>query len=313
MAPDLGLVMHAAEAEPHEFAARGARNRLAERGLADARRADEAEDRALALGVQLAHGEIFEDALLDLGQAVMVLIEDAARLGDVDAILREDRPGKLDQPIEIGADHAVLGGRLGHALEPLQLFQRLLLGLLRHASLRDRLAQLGDLGLAVLAFAEFLLNLAQLLAQDVLALAAGERFLRLLADLLRQPQHLDLLGEVAQQLVETRADVERLEQVLLLGRSEIGHVGDEIRERRGRLHLLDGAGNLLRHVGQERNGLARPLLQLVHAGGDLGRIDLGLADLLDFGREEGVARQEFEHAEPPRRRGQPGDGCRRAR
>ncbi len=42
MASDLGLVMHAAEAEPHEFAAHGAGDRLAERGLADAGRADEA-------------------------------------------------------------------------------------------------------------------------------------------------------------------------------------------------------------------------------------------------------------------------------
>ena len=85
MASDLGLVMHAAERQPHEFAAHGAGDRLAERGLADAGRADEAQDRALAFGLQLAHREIFEDALLDLGQAVMVLVEDAARFGDVDA------------------------------------------------------------------------------------------------------------------------------------------------------------------------------------------------------------------------------------
>ncbi len=286
MAPDLGLVMHAAERQPHEFAAHGAGDRLAERGLADARRADEAQDRALALGLQLAHREIFEDALLDLGQAVMVLVEDAPRLGDVDAVLRGLRPGKLDQPIEIGADHAVLGGRLGHALEPLQLLQRLLLGLFRHAGLGDRLAQIGDLGLALVAFAELLLYLAKLLAQDVLALAAGKRFLRLLADLLRQAQHLDLLREIAQQLVEPLGDVEGLQQVLLLGRRQVGDIGDEIGKLRRRLHLLDRAGDLGRHVGQQRDGLARALLQLMHARGDLGGIDLGLADLVDPRHED---------------------------
>jgi len=67
MAADLGLVMQSAEAQPHEFAADGARDRLAERGLAHAGRADEAEDRALAFGVELAHGQEFENALLDLG------------------------------------------------------------------------------------------------------------------------------------------------------------------------------------------------------------------------------------------------------
>jgi len=50
------------------------------------------------------------------------------------------------------------------------------------------------------------LNLAQLLAQDVLALAAAQRFLRLLADLLRQAQHLDLLGEFARRAQHQGAD-----------------------------------------------------------------------------------------------------------
>src|SRR3989337_1503432 len=100
------------------------------------------------------------------------------------------RPGELDQPIEIGADHAMLGARLGHALEPLQLLAGLLLALLGHARLLDRLTQLGDLGLGLVSLAKLLLNLAELLAQDVLALASGERLLRLLADLLGEPPQL---------------------------------------------------------------------------------------------------------------------------
>ena len=80
VAADLGLVMHAAEADAHEFAVHGARDRLAERGLADAGRTDEAQDRRLALRRELAHGEIFDDAPLDLVEAVVVVVEDVARL-----------------------------------------------------------------------------------------------------------------------------------------------------------------------------------------------------------------------------------------
>ena len=229
----------------------------------------------------------------------MVLVEDAAGFGDVDLLVGQLRPGQLDQPIEIGADHAVLGGCLGHALEPLQLLQRLVLGFLGHAGFSDRLAQFGNLGLAVLALAKLLLDLAKLLAQDVLTLASGQRFLRLLADLLGQPQHLDLLGEVAQQLVETFADVERLQQVLLLGRREVRDIGDEVGQRGRRLNLLDGRGDLGRQVGQQRNRLAGALLQLVHARGDLGGKHLGLADLVDARHQERIARQKFEHAEAP--------------
>src|SRR4029079_7507296 len=117
-------------------------------------------------------GQELEDALLDLGQAVMVLVKDAARFGDVDALLGERRPRQLAQPIEVAADHGMLGARLGRALKPRQLLQRLLLGLLRHLGLLNGLTQFRDLGAGAFALAKLLLNLAKLLAQDVLALPA---------------------------------------------------------------------------------------------------------------------------------------------
>ncbi len=113
VAADLGLVMRAAEADPDEFAARRARDALAERGLADAGRPDKAQDRAAAVRVQLVDREEFEDAPLDLLQPVMVLVEDAARLGDVDRRLVLGRPGQLDQPFEIGARHRIFAGASG--------------------------------------------------------------------------------------------------------------------------------------------------------------------------------------------------------
>src|SRR3546814_10573034 len=85
--------MHAAEARAHEFAPRGAGDALAERGLADARRTDEAEDRAAAVGAQLADGEIFEYPPLHLFQAEMVFVENPTGLRHVDLFLRGYRPG----------------------------------------------------------------------------------------------------------------------------------------------------------------------------------------------------------------------------
>ena len=84
VAADLRLVVHAAQAHAHELAPGRLGDALAERGLAHAGRADEAQDRALARRIQLAHREVLEDALLDLLEAVVVLVEDAPRLGDVD-------------------------------------------------------------------------------------------------------------------------------------------------------------------------------------------------------------------------------------
>src|SRR6476646_675940 len=48
MTPDLGLVMHAAKTDALKFSARGARDGLAERGLAHTWRTDETQDRTFA-------------------------------------------------------------------------------------------------------------------------------------------------------------------------------------------------------------------------------------------------------------------------
>ena len=84
MAADLGLVAHAAERDAHELAAERLRDRARQRGLADARRADEAQDRPLHRRVQLAHREVFEDAILHLVEAGVLVVQDALGARQVD-------------------------------------------------------------------------------------------------------------------------------------------------------------------------------------------------------------------------------------
>ena len=66
MTADLRLVAHAAERDAHELAAERLGDRPRQRRLADARRPDEAENRTLDRRIQLADGEVFEDAILRL-------------------------------------------------------------------------------------------------------------------------------------------------------------------------------------------------------------------------------------------------------
>ena len=127
-----------------------------------------------------------------------------ARLGDLDRLLVGQLPGQLDQPVEIGPDHAGLGGGLGHALVAAQLLAGLGLDLLGHAGRGDRLRELGHLlGLAV-ALAELALDRGHLLAQHRLALALVEGGLGLPADLVGNSQHLDALGEQPRDPVHAR-------------------------------------------------------------------------------------------------------------
>src|SRR2546428_10264618 len=104
MAADLGLVTDAAERHADELPARGARDRLAERRLPDARGTDQAEDRALGVADEALHGEVLEDPLLHLLEAVVIVLEDLLRLFDVELVLRVLVPREGDEPVDVVAD-----------------------------------------------------------------------------------------------------------------------------------------------------------------------------------------------------------------
>jgi hypothetical protein len=103
VAADLRLVAHTAQREPHELAVHRTRDRLGQRGLADAWRARKREDRRLRLLHQRAHRQEFEDAVLDLLETVMILVQNLLRLLEVATLLGLLVPGDRDQPVEIVA------------------------------------------------------------------------------------------------------------------------------------------------------------------------------------------------------------------
>ena len=79
--------------------------------------------------------------------------------------------------------------------EALQLLARVLFDLRRHAGGGDLLLELRHRAVTLVALAQLLLQLVQLLAQHRLALALAERGLGLLGDVLGDLQHLDAMGE----------------------------------------------------------------------------------------------------------------------
>ena len=137
VAANLRLVAHAAERDAGEFAAERVGHAFAEGGFADAGRADQAEDRALDLLAALDDGEEFEQPVLDLGEAEMLLVQDFFRRLQIQLVLGGFFPRQAQNPVEVIAGDAVFGGG-GRRL--LEAFQFLLGGLarLRRASASAR-------------------------------------------------------------------------------------------------------------------------------------------------------------------------------
>ena len=215
MAADFRFVAHAAERDAHELAAERLRDRSRQRGLADARRADEAEDRPLHAGIELAHREVFENAVLRLLEPRVLVVHDALGLLEVDDLVGLLRPRQRDDPVEIGARHGVFRGRRRHLRQAIELAQRFLLHGLGQAGRFELGAQLFDLARLIVAFAELLLDRLELLAQEVIALVLADFRLHLALDLRAELEHFELLDQQAVEQVEARADVERLQHFLL--------------------------------------------------------------------------------------------------
>ena len=195
MAADLRLVVDAAEAHPDELAAHRPGDALAERRLADAGRSDEGEDRAADLVGEGADREVLEDPLLDLLEAVVVLVEDLGGLLDVELVVGRDVPRQADEPVDVGPDDADLGRGGRDPAHPVDLLDRPGLDLLGHAGGLDLVAELVDLGLLRVVLAELALDRLELLAEDVLALGLVHLGLDLGLDPALELEDLDLAGE----------------------------------------------------------------------------------------------------------------------
>ncbi len=295
----LRLVVHAAETDPHELAVHRAGDRLAERRLAHARRPDKAQDRRLAARRKLADGQIFDDPALDFLETEVVLIEDAARRRDVDRRLLGKAPGQVHQPVEIGPHHPVFAGGFRHALQAPQLLAGLVLDLFWHIGVADRLFELGDFGrLSLVAFAELALNGRHLLAQQDFAVARVERRLGLSADLLRQSQNLDPMGQQPRDPLQSGDDIHGLEDFLLLVRRRVHEGRHQIGERAGRIDALDGRQQFVWRLRQELYRLYRLLLEMDKAGLDLVGRRGGLGNFRRLGDEERPAVQILDDPEP---------------
>src|SRR5262249_13227614 len=159
-------------------------------------------------------------------------------------------PGQIDEPLQVGPDDAVLGGHRGQLLQTAELPLGGLLRLLGQPGLLDPLAQLVDLDLLLVALPELLLDRLQLLAPEVLALPLVALGLARGLDLRYPPYYLELAGEDLREAPQPLADVDLLQQLLLLLDRDPQRAGDQAGEGRG---VLEVGHSELQLLGQVRD------------------------------------------------------------
>ena len=93
--------------------------------------------------------------------------------------------------------------------------------------------------------------------------------------------------------------LERLQDLLLLGRLDVEEAGDEIGELARRLDAIDHAGELGHRLGQQPDGLDRVVLQNPETGLELRVLRRMLSDQVKAGREERHALDVVQGAEAP--------------
>src|SRR5262249_8551609 len=120
-------------------------NGFAERGLAHAGRADQAQDRSGQLPDALLDRKMLDNAVLDLLQPTMVVVEDLLCEPQILLDLGLLVPGNREQPVEIVAHDASLGRRWRNLDQFLELVLSLLACLLREFGALDLVLDVGEL------------------------------------------------------------------------------------------------------------------------------------------------------------------------
>ena len=294
VAANFGFVAHAAERHADELAAGGLGDRHAQRSLADARRSDETEDRALGIFHQLAHGEKFKNAFLDFLQAIVIFVENFFGAGNIPDFLGALLPRHGQQPVEIVARNRGLGRHGRHGFQFLQFLQGLVFDFFRHAGGFDLLLQFVEF--ALFAAAQFFLDGLDLLVEVILFLRLLHLALHARLDGAVDVQLFDFDVEHVGDAGQALGGIENLQQFLLLfnrklqvGGDDVGQLG-RIFHAHGRnhglvvqglaeLHVLLEEGSDALHAGFERRvgfgGVAGDANRGLHEA-------FGVDDLQDF-------------------------------
>ena len=287
MAADLGLVAHAAQGDAGELASQRIGHAPAQGSFAHAGRADQAEDRAFDLFPALDDGQELQQAILDLRQPEMLLVEDALGFGQIEFVLGLLHPRQAEDPVQVMPANAVFRRGGGICWRRSSSWVATCFASARQGGLLDLVAQRADFAGVGVGLAQFALDGAHLLAQEEVALGLGDGGGDLALDLGAEREHLMLAVKHRQEAGETFLDGSGLEQLLPLLEGQVQVDGDQVGKVAGVFGIKGGDLDLLGEGGRELDDFLELALSVAHHRRQFDRILLQVVQQLELGGQVG--------------------------
>ena len=210
---NLGFVAHAAQAGAHKLAPRRPRNGFAQRGFTHTRRSDQAQNRTFDSLCFLLHRQVFQNALFDLFQTVVVFVQNLFGGSQIRPDFRRFAPRQINQPIQVVADDRRFGRHGAHVAQFFQFGQRFCIGFRGHFRLFDFGFQFVVFGGTVIV-AQLFLNGFHLFVQIIVALGFFHLLFDAAADFLFDLQNVLFGFHQAVQFFDARQNIRRFQQIL---------------------------------------------------------------------------------------------------
>ena len=169
VAADFAFITHAAQRHTHILTACGFGNRLTQGSFTYSRRANQTQNRAFELVHTFLNGQIFQNALFDFFQTIVVGIQNQISFGNIFADTGFFLPWQLKQSIDIVAHDGRFRRHRRHHFQFFQFRQTFFFSLFAHACFFDFCFQRIQFA-AFVFFAQFFLNCFYLLIQVILTL-----------------------------------------------------------------------------------------------------------------------------------------------
>ena len=243
------LIVQSAKTHPNVLTTQCIGDRPSQGSFPDSWRTIQTDDRRFHVALQFQHGQMFQDALLDIVQSEMVFVKYLLCIFQVKIIFRIEVPGQIEQSVEVPDLHGIFAGRRIHSGQFPKLLFKNLLNIFFPQFLGGTLFQLFNL-LLNRTSAQFILDGLDLLMKQVFALLLIQVNFHLLLNVFLQFEHLHLPHQQGEQFCAPVLDVVAFQQLLLFGGVEFRVVTDKIDQKGDILNVPDGKLSLLGYIGR---------------------------------------------------------------